>query len=70
MVPLLTTYGGMKMEVKASDLVRALTVAMGRDEDEDTAEYLVNNLAEAIAQLMAVLDEILDVTKDDERVLL
>lgn len=58
------------MEPTASDLVDALTVAMGRDEDEDIAEYLINNVAEAIAKLMAALDEILKATKDDERVLL
>ena len=57
-------------ELTASDLVSALTVAMGRDEDEDTIEYLINNIAEATAMLMAVLDEILEVTKDDERTLL
>jgi hypothetical protein len=56
--------------ITAGDLVDALTVAMGRDEDEDTTEYLIDNLAEAIAQLMAVLDEILEVSKDDERTLL
>ena len=60
----------MVMDVTAGELVAALTVAMGRDEDEDTVEYLIDNLAEAIATLMAVLQEILDVTKDDERVLL
>jgi len=58
------------VEPTASDLVDALTVAMGRDEDEDIAEYLINNVAEAIAKLMAALDEILKATKDDERVLL
>ena len=58
------------MEPTANDLVQALTVVMGRDEDEDLAEFLVNNLAGAIAKLMAALDEILKVAKQDERVLL
>lgn len=57
-------------DVTAGDLVNALTVAMGRDEDEDTIEFLINNIAEATAMLMAVLNEILEVTKDDERTLL
>ena len=58
------------MEPTANELVQALTVVMGRDEDEDLAEFLVNNLAGAIAKLMAALDEILKVAKQDERVLL
>jgi hypothetical protein len=58
------------MDVTAGELVAALTVAMGRDEDEETMEYLVDNLAEAIAMLVAILDEILEASKDDERTLL
>ena len=58
------------MEPTASDLVSALIVTMRKDQDEDVAEYLIDNLTEAIAQLTAVLDEILKVTKKDERVLL
>ena len=58
------------MDVTAEQLVFALTVAMGKDPDEDTIEYLIDNLAEAIAQLMAVLSEILEASKDDERTLL
>jgi len=58
------------MEVTATDLVKALTVAMGKDPEEDTLDYLVDHLAEAIATLIAVLDELLKATKDDERVLL
>lgn len=58
------------MDVTAEQLVLALTVAMGKDPDEDTIEYLIDNLAEAIAQLMAVLSEILEASKDDERTLL
>ena len=53
-------------DITAQDLVEALTVAMGKDSDEDTLEYLIDNLAEAIAQLMAVLGEILEASKDDE----
>ncbi len=58
------------MDPSANELVAALTVAMGKDEDEDTAEFLINNLSSAIAKLMAALDEILKVAKKDERVLL
>jgi predicted house-cleaning noncanonical NTP pyrophosphatase (MazG superfamily) len=58
------------MDVTAEQLVLALTVAMGRDPDEDAMEYLIDNLAEAIATLMAVLQEILEASKDDERTLL
>jgi hypothetical protein len=57
-------------EVTASDLALAFVVAKRRDEDEDTGDYLVNSLTDAIASLLAVLDEILAITKDDERVLL
>ena len=56
-------------EVTAQDLVQALTVAMGKDPDEDTMEYLIDNLAEAIATLMAVLSELLEASKDDEHTL-
>ena len=58
------------MQVTALDLVNALTVAMGRDEDQELDDYLIDNLASAIATLLAVLEEILKVTEDDERALL
>ena len=58
------------MQVTALDLVNALTVAMGRDEDQELDDYLIDNLAAAIATLLAVLEEILKVTKNDERILL
>jgi cysteine sulfinate desulfinase/cysteine desulfurase-like protein len=58
------------MDVNATELVNALRVALGRDEDQETVEYLVDNLAEAIATLMSVLDELLNATRDDERQLL
>ena len=50
--------------------VNALTVTMGRDEDQELDDYLIDNLAAAIATLLAVLEEILKVTEDDERILL
>ncbi len=50
--------------------VNALTVAMGRDEDQELDDYLIDNLTAAIAALLAVLEEILKVTEDDERILL
>ena len=58
------------MQVTANELVQALTMAMGRDEDQELDGYLIDNLAGAIAALLAVLEEILKVTEDDERVLL
>ncbi|KKL99546.1 hypothetical protein LCGC14_1813290 [marine sediment metagenome] len=58
------------MQVTANELVQALTMAMGRDEDQELDDYLIDNLAIAIATLLAVLEEILKVTKNDERVLL
>jgi len=58
------------VQVTANELVQALTMAMGRDEDQELDDYLIDNLAIAIATLLAVLEEILKVTKNDERVLL
>ncbi len=58
------------MDVTAIDLVKALTVAMGRDEEQELDDYLVDSLVEATAALVAVLDEILKATNEDERVLL
>ena len=58
------------MDVTATELVQALLVAMGKDEDVDTVDYLIDNLTEAIAILTAVLDELLKATKEDERQLL
>ncbi len=58
------------MQVTANELVQALTVTMGRDEDQELDDYLIDNLAGAIAALLAVLEEILKVTKNDERILL
>ena len=58
------------MQVTAIELVNALIVAMGRDEDQELDDYLVDSLANTIATLLAVLEEILKVTDKDERVLL
>ena len=58
------------MQVTAIELVNALIVAMGRDEDQELDDYLVGSLANTIATLLAVLEEILKVTDKDERVLL
>lgn len=58
------------MNVTAAELVAALTVAEGMDEDQELDDYLIDSLAGASATLIAVLDEILKATKEDERILL
>jgi hypothetical protein len=58
------------VNVTAAELVAALTVAEGMDEDQELDDYLIDSLAGASATLIAVLDEILKATKEDERILL
>jgi len=55
--------------VDATVLVKALVVAMQRDDDEEFLEYLINNIADATAALMAALDELLKESNKDERTL-
>ncbi len=57
-------------DITAGELVAALTGGMGIDDDEDPLEYLIDSLTEAIALLLAALDEALKATRDDERNLL
>ena len=55
--------------VNAEDLVSAMVVAMGRDEDEEFIDFLINNVGEATAALMAALEELLKESNKDERTL-
>ena len=54
---------------EAKELVTSMVAAMTRDEDEDFLEYLINNVGEATAALMAALAELLKESKKDERTL-
>jgi len=54
---------------EAKELVTAMVAAMTRDEDEDFLDYLINNVGEATAALLAALAELLKESKKDERTL-
>ncbi len=54
---------------EAKELVTSMIAALTRDEDEDFLEFLINNVAEATAALMAALAELLKESKQDERTL-
>jgi len=54
---------------EAKELVTSMVAALTRDEDEDFLEYLINNVGEATAALMAALAELLKESKKDERTL-
>jgi len=60
----------MTVDVTAAELVQALTVAARMDEDQELDDYLVDSLTTTAATLIAVLEEILKVIEQDERVLL
>lgn len=55
-------------EVK--ELIDALVVPLGIDEDEDPVEYLIDHISEAAALLTAALRVILEESRNDERTLL
>ena len=57
------------MDVTAEELVKALTVAAHKDEDQETLEFLIDNLGEATALIMAALTELLKATRHNERTL-
>ena len=54
---------------EARELVTSMVAALTRDEDEDFIDYLINNIGEATAALMAALAELLKESKKDERTL-
>ena len=54
---------------EAKELVTAMVAAVTRDEDEEFLDYLINNIGEATAALMAALAELLKESKKDERTL-
>ena len=57
------------MDISAEELVDAIIVTMQRDEDEELLEFLINNITDATAALMAALQELLKESNKDERTL-
>ena len=56
-------------DVTAEQLVKALTVAAGKEEEQETLEFLIDNLGEAAALIMAALTALLKESNKDERTL-
>ncbi len=55
------------MNVDAEELIRALTVVAGIDDDQEVLDYWIDNVAWAAALLTAALVELLKAAEDDER---
>ena len=58
------------MDGTTRELVAALTATMGRDEETPVIDFLIDNLAEAVALLTVALEEVLKATELDERTVL